>query len=171
MGLLHRERVPRGDDRDRAEGEGRTMRPIIFSKPMILAILEGRKTQTRRIMKPQPFDNDRGEKWWLSSKARSAVSLATERGAVCALGPYGYKGDRLWVKETWRTSVACDSLPPAKIVGHGWPVWHEADGSVTWHGATSGGPAFTTPGKTRSPLHMPTSGLSWRAYSKMGVAH
>jgi hypothetical protein len=75
-------------------------RPILFSAPMVRAILEGRKTQTRRVMKPQPEVTapDRwGETWsWPSHACRSMVSL---RDAPC-LSPYGYKRDRLWVKET-----------------------------------------------------------------------
>jgi hypothetical protein len=48
-------------------------RPILFSGEMVRAILDGRKTQTRRVVKPQP----------------------TSR---C---PYGAVGDHLWVRETW----------------------------------------------------------------------
>jgi hypothetical protein len=54
-------------------------RPIIFSGPMVRAILDGSKTQTRRVMKPQPLSAGPG---------------------VC---PYGRIGDRLWVRETWNT--------------------------------------------------------------------
>jgi len=54
--------------------------PIIFSAPMVRAILEGRKIQTRRAIKPQP--------------ARNAE-------INCLIGPY-QPGDRLWVREGWR---------------------------------------------------------------------
>ncbi len=53
-------------------------RPILFSAPMVKAILAGNKTQTRRIVKDE------------------AVEGATARGC-----PYGTTGDRLWVKETF----------------------------------------------------------------------
>lgn len=62
-------------------------RPIIFSAPMVRAILEGRKTQTRRIVKPYP----EGE--------RLAVDM-WEDGIVRKC-PYGLPGDQLWVRETW----------------------------------------------------------------------
>lgn len=52
-------------------------RPILFSGEMVKAILDGRKTQTRRVIKPQP-DNQNYE-------------------IEC---PYGQPGDRLYVKET-----------------------------------------------------------------------
>jgi len=83
-------------------------RPILFSAPMVRAILAGTKTQTRRIVKPQPELNpnyspsrvDRytthPEFWWPSNAARSMVSISD----MASLGPYGSKGDRLWVKET-----------------------------------------------------------------------
>ena len=63
-------------------------RPIIFNAEMVKAILEGRKTQTRRVAKPQPsfseFKIPKNCKW-----------------IDC---PYGQVGDRLWVRETWGMS-------------------------------------------------------------------
>jgi hypothetical protein len=53
-------------------------KPILFSTEMVKAILEGRKSQTRRIVKPQPWSH-------------------TKR----VLCPYGKLGDILWVRETW----------------------------------------------------------------------
>ncbi|MEM8564909.1 MAG: hypothetical protein AAGF85_00515 [Bacteroidota bacterium] len=57
------------------------LRPILFSTPMIQAILEGRKTQTRRVMKPQP------------------KQLLDFEKAKC---PYGEVGDILWVREAFK---------------------------------------------------------------------
>lgn len=86
-----------------------TEKPILFSAPMVKAILAGTKTVTRRVMKPQPTllpdDQPRLSPWddsgfhWASTKAQSMVSL---REAHCFC-PYGLKGDILWVRETWRT--------------------------------------------------------------------
>ena len=79
-------------------------RPILFSGPMVRAILDGRKTVTRRIMSPQPTgtagkvwpDEDRWQ--WPSTLARTMVDINEAR----SLSPYGCRGDRLWVRETWR---------------------------------------------------------------------
>ncbi len=60
-------------------------RPILMSAPMVRAILEGRKTQTRRVYKPREVDN-----------------VEDPHGALFAFPtPYGSPGDRLWVRETW----------------------------------------------------------------------
>ena len=84
-------------------------RPILMSAPMVRAILDGRKTVTRRIVKPQPELNpdykpsrlDRythhPEYHWPSRQARSMVSLS-EMTACC---PYCSPGDRLWVREAF----------------------------------------------------------------------
>ncbi len=77
-------------------------RPILFSTPMVQAIMDERKTQTRRIVKPQGkatcFDvamlKDGGERWPRNLDA-------DERFLSYMKCPYGGIGDVLWVRETW----------------------------------------------------------------------
>ena len=72
-------------------------RPIIFSSEMVRAILNNRKSQTRRIIKPQPIDI-------LPMKVPNEwVTLDTinpHHGKIIKC-PYGIPGDILWVRETW----------------------------------------------------------------------
>ena len=71
-------------------------RPITFSDLMVRAILDGRKTQTRRVMKPQP-----GSHWSMPPAAlRGGVfsRYGNPRDADGIRCPYGQPGDRLWVK-------------------------------------------------------------------------
>lgn len=89
-------------------------RPIVFTGEMVRAILEGRKTMTRRPVKPQPrkFSPERERQWnphaippggslpehwsWWEGPAHGPSMY---HRAKC---PYGKPGDRLWVKETYR---------------------------------------------------------------------
>lgn len=85
-------------------------RPILFSAPMVRALLEGRKTQTRRVMKPQPDDAPDINMWaWFSRKAGQCVG----KPVALAFCPYGVPGDRLWVRETWGfdSTVRADFKP------------------------------------------------------------
>ncbi|AVA32978.1 hypothetical protein [Cupriavidus metallidurans] len=77
-------------------------RPILFSGAMVRAILDGRKTQTRRVMKPQPTI----EGMWHCLPKYSASSEQAFREGAPYFGscPYGRPGDRLWVRETWQHS-------------------------------------------------------------------
>ena len=70
-------------------------RPIIFSAPMILALLAGRKTQTRRRLKPAPFEVD-GD-WYVRHRG-DEMRLDTWTGDQCGVFPW-LTGDRLWVRE------------------------------------------------------------------------
>jgi hypothetical protein len=74
--------------------------PILFSGSMVRAILEGRKTQTRRVIKPQPR---LGWGYRLTAEFKAVqVSTTGVRDRVFIKCPYGQPGDRLWVRETWR---------------------------------------------------------------------
>lgn len=119
-----------------------TERPILFSAPMVLAILSGSKTQTRRAMRAQPSEHH-----WQSIPGyelkRSKIVTINERCAVkfshsipqnrewdtaldWLLCPYGQPGDQLWVREAWRTLKQWDSMPPRDL-GEGSGLWFQAD--------------------------------------------
>lgn len=76
-------------------------RPILFSEPMVCAILAGHKTQTRRVIKPQPPRviyrvNDLNT--YVTTSRHSPDEPDWSFSVRC---PYGGPGDRLWVKETF----------------------------------------------------------------------
>ncbi|BAS59885.1 hypothetical protein NIES2135_20400 [Leptolyngbya boryana NIES-2135] len=85
-------------------------RPILFSGEMVRAILSGSKTQTRRIVKPQPrlglLGNGQpignGQLVWEPKKDRVIPLTDSCLHQIFDYCPYGSKGDRLWVRETWR---------------------------------------------------------------------
>ena len=119
-------------------------RPILFSGPMVRAILSGTKTQTRRVLKPQPYFDNRGLLWWEWSRSAGSASIdpvgqpSDEWLKHC---PYGAPGDVLWVRETWAPSDLA-------------PVLYRADGPVR-------------NGRWRPSIHMPrwASRLSLRIKS------
>ncbi len=79
-------------------------RPILFSGPMVRAILEGRKTVTRRVVSPQPAHGE-GIVWLRNIVSRPPSFAIVRSGSsnVREIGcPFGVPGDRLWVRETWR---------------------------------------------------------------------
>lgn len=84
-------------------------RPILSSAPMVRALLAGTKTQTRRVVKYAAPDLVDADGWPLSD--------LSDRGAgeVRAGCPYGQLGDRLWVREAWRTSPDANAIPPRDL--------------------------------------------------------
>jgi len=77
-------------------------KPILFSGAMVRAIMAGKKTQTRRVMRPQPEFNDKFWRYkyafWSSGITRVPVAPAH---SLYNASPYGGPGDSLWVRETW----------------------------------------------------------------------
>lgn len=78
-------------------------RPILFSAPMVRALLNGTKTQTRRVVKPQPeiaqLLTHSGWSAWHDGSGRPLRN------------PYGQPGDRLWVREAWQVHHAGGDEP------------------------------------------------------------
>ena len=94
-------------------------RPILFSGPMVRALLDGSKTQTRRVVKPQPVRvEDSSILQWRGGLFQPERLPANSN--MLKHCPYGQPGDRLWVRETcigWETHEGRDG------------VWYVADGT------------------------------------------
>lgn len=140
-------------------------RPILFSAPMVCAILDGRKTVTRRPVKgfQIPVEDASvaaGERHrWMAIAQRDprygfGVFGATE--AECAKDleefapcPYGRRGERLWVREAWATDAQVDSIAPRDL-SQGEPILYPADGAIRQTGCS-----MITQGRGRPSIHMP----------------
>lgn len=144
---------------------GKRERPILFSGPMIQAILEGNKTVTRRVIKPQTelrpgtmlgptrqrietaYWHWKDEWWWQDPQP-----------SMIAKCPYGQVGDLLWVRETWAMFSSSHDfeygwegiglvdvgIPKSKPKGRSLAVVYKADGYYAEEGET-----------WRPSIHMP----------------
>lgn len=119
-------------------------RPILFSGPMVRAILDGRKTVTRRLIKPQPtwMYESLDAEWFAPRCVRrngdeypgEAVFGVSDddHHVVCQ---YGAVGDRLWVRETH--SFSTELIPLVGRCVRDWEyvkrIWYQADNNrPTW---------------------------------------
>jgi len=147
-------------------------RPVLFSGAMVRALLDGSKTQTRRVVKlPVEADAAWVGGWKIVHKALTQAVETFNRllgkplGTDRVLCPYGQPGDRLWVRETWgvvsnawdddgnlvdwvpdRPTTAIADMP----FGQGYYSGHAiyaADGCYEWAGDDDGG------GEPRSAWH------------------
>lgn len=143
---------------------------MIFSAPMVRAILEGRKSQTRRIMKPQPekwidcFKPSMNPSTWISSGpfiqdksgflTGKPLEIRSNGGSVRC--PFKI-GDRFYVRETWAEADTQDGTPVVAYRAGGCiPVGRDSkDGPDylihLWEEKVKGPDAD----KWRSPIHMP----------------
>ena len=133
-----------------------TERPILFSGPMVRAILDGRKTVTRRLVK------DAAGAFWdhpgylptvVDGRVRwHCVDTGAEvgPGSPMPTSPYGVPGDRLWVKETFAERVDIDGKDPAQRARAKHYLMFKANGDDPRDPDN-----FHTWGRWRSPRYMP----------------
>lgn len=140
-------------------------RPILFSPAMVRAILEGQKTQTRRVVKPtqsapkvaplhmEPYlwqgeqeTDDNGLPMWIGTHP----DYSTEDGKWFSC-PYGGIGDRLWVREAWATVKQWDDRAPSDCHPNERApmLWYKADPQNSAHALSE------NRGKPRPAMFMP----------------
>ena len=109
------------------------MKGIIFSTEMVRAILEGRKTQTRRVIKPQPSASvmnitlpEHGNGYF--------EDTPSGRTRILCKCPFGQVGDKLWVRETWHqdTGLCKDQSIHYKADGDNAYSWHPSIFMPRW---------------------------------------
>ena len=93
-------------------------RPILFSAPMVRAILAGTKTQTRRVVRGLHPDCATALRSGIDWKFYDSFDRLTQ-AARCKIAQ---PGDRLWVRETWAVPHRYDHLGPSNIPPRGVPT-------------------------------------------------
>lgn len=117
-------------------------RPIIFSTPMVQAILAGKKTQTRRIIKPQPTGKYEGiilphsKKYKEDKKTVRFIDYdKVENNFDDAIQyiscPYGKKDDILWVKETFAIDNSQHIYKALPLLGY-WVTKQAYPNNIKW---------------------------------------
>jgi hypothetical protein len=135
-------------------------RPILFSGPMIRALLDGRKTQTRRVVKAMAGEQSK----WLTPELLGKVPSVEVGTWTCGFGvqlqhpqggplgwvrcPYGVRGDRLWVREAWAINhfEYCGSIPATRP---------QVDDEYFVFRATEDDPEISHEMPWRPSIHMP----------------
>jgi hypothetical protein len=104
-----------------------TDRPILFSGSMVRALLAGSKTQTRRILKPQPYEYD--GRWWIVDRYSGDCRLDDWLNDRCGAGPSVQPGDRLWCRETLKRAphIWTYAADGAEV---GWPARGDLAGKM-----------------------------------------
>ncbi len=122
--------------------------PIPFSEEMVRALLDGRKTQTRLVIQPQPVwapSDEDAPAWWSWEAGYNGTNekhplfglhgiAFTDAGLARDISefwpcPYGRPGDLLWVREAWAQRLDLDHLNGTQLYEHGIrTAWYWADG-------------------------------------------
>lgn len=130
-------------------------RPILFSGEMVRAILEGRKTQTRRVIQPQPPATVTGAGMYALMPPRNGNAYRWDWTPLIAnagkVSRGYYPGDRLWVRETWRI---------VGRIGSDYLVEYAADKAIReidvgWEGPTPELDAQIHQERCHPSIHMP----------------
>lgn len=125
-------------------------RPILFSAPMVRAILDGVKTQTRRVVKHQPIQCTELPFILFPQSKNEAIEQTgyiwpNAKDQILALCPYGQPGDRLWVREAWARDDEDGTLMFRADVGAG------GDADYWQRGIDDGASGY----RWRPSIHMP----------------
>ena len=127
-----------------------TDRPIIFSAPMIRALLDGRKTQTRRIVRLPNWAAEINE---IGDDGYTLWCVSRESGSIVPALPQYLPHDRLWVREAWSGVHRLAHVKPSNRI-----TFMEEDGPVLhdeiWYWA-DGSPEYGDWEKPRPSTHMP----------------
>lgn len=133
-------------------------KPILFSAPMVRALLDGKKTQTRRVIKDRGYlpqfcagcyddKNDPSNYGWEDCERGEWITLnqfPRYRFVPCAVG------DRLYVREHWKVGPAYDDLPPRDLGGEECILYLADKSEQKW-----GWDHPQAYGRHRQAMHMP----------------
>ena len=150
-------------------------RPILFNGPMVRAILEGRKWNTRRAIKPQPTSDFTGSLilslGYPASNHWTWAGFGDPEDPVYYKCPYGKPGDKLWVRETMVESSIGSDYPHYAGYKAGFPkgyndkydlrfypkaiVYNDNNEMVEWWALWQHRDKSKNPPRTKSSIHMP----------------
>lgn len=121
-----------------------TEHPALMTGAMVRATLLGEKNQTRRIVRlPKGCDRLLELLDLRDGVATFSAADGNTESIQRIRCPYGKPGDRLWIREAWRSGKLTDRFPPREMLPH--VVWYEADGPAP----------DACNGKSRRAFHMP----------------
>ena len=122
-------------------------KPILFSGAMVRAILEGRKTQTRRVINPQIEWKEE----YIYQRRKSGTIDQFEYIDFLKKSPYGQIDDSLWVRETWKCEELESGLDGVRFAADGAfrEIENTQEASNAWMDANRPG------GKWRPSIFMP----------------
>lgn len=129
-------------------------RPILFSAPMVRAILNHKKRQTRRMNGLDAINGEPGRYAFDGMQVIDGVLYACftdmqTQNPVQIKCPYGQKGDQLWVREAWKAEAVYDDTKPRDIPADACMVFYPANNE--W----SDYDEMTRAGKGRPSIHIP----------------
>ncbi len=117
--------------------------PMLFKAPMVVALLAGTKTQTRRLAGVPAIEQGERGLWHIHNRSGGAFTqYEGDVGVVAADFLPIQPGDRIWVRETWRVSKALDGIAPRDLDRTTMPEWLASDPDLY-------------DGRIRASMHLP----------------